>query len=146
MSHSFSKILLHIVFATKNRAHLIPESQLLELHAYISQSIRELGGNCYKVGGITNHVHIAMDCPRTISISKVMENIKSSSSKWLKQGDGGIPNFKWQPGYGAFSLGESQLLTLIRYIENQQKHHKSHSFENEIETISSKYNIPQKEV
>lgn len=144
MSHSLSKILLHVVFATKDRSNLIPKECFSELHAYIAKGVSELNGKAYRVGGISNHVHIAMNLPRSLSIGKMMERIKISSSKWMKEKENGVSNFKWQPGYGVFSLGESQLPILIKYIENQEAHHKTRTFENELKDICIKYNIPEK--
>lgn len=80
MSHSFSKILLHVVFSTKKWAYLIPESRLYQLHSYIAQSVNGSKGKTYKVGGISNHVHIAMSLPKSVSIGQIMERVKTSSS------------------------------------------------------------------
>ncbi len=141
MSHTLSKILVHIVFSTKNRVNSIPECRLESLHSYIAKIVLELGGIPYRVGGITNHIHIAMSLPRTIAISKIMETIKKSSSKWMKEGENAVANFYWQPGYGIFSLGDSQLPKLINYINNQQKHHQKISYDNELKDICIKYKI-----
>lgn len=141
MAQSLSKILLHLVFSTKNRVNLIPEDVNLDLHAYLAGACRALGSEAYRVGGTENHVHIACTLPRTMTVSKLLEEIKKTSSAWIKKRDARCENFSWQAGYGAFSLGQSQLSTLIQYIDNQQEHHKTKTFKEELIELLEKYAI-----
>jgi REP element-mobilizing transposase RayT len=141
MPQSLSNVLLHIVFSTKNRAKLILPEFENELHAYLSDICRANKSNVYKVGGTENHVHIACSLPRTITISSLLEEIKSSSSKWMKSKSPNCSSFAWQSGYGAFSLGQSQLPTLIQYVENQHAHHGKKSFEDELLGFLKLYEI-----
>lgn len=141
MPQSLSKILLHIVFSTKNRRDSIPENISSELHAYLAGACRGQGSEAFRVGGTANHVHIACTLPRTLDVSKLIENIKKSSSIWIKQKDKKCQFFSWQAGYGVFSLGASQLKDVMKYIDNQREHHKKKTFRQEFLDILEKYEV-----
>ena len=141
MPQSLSKILLHIVFSTKDRKDTIPENIRSELHAYLAGACRGQGSEAFRVGGTANHVHIACTLPRTLDVSKLVENIKKSSSIWIKQKDKRCQFFSWQAGYGVFSLGASQLKDVMKYIDNQREHHKKKSFREEFLDILEKYEV-----
>jgi len=141
MAQSLSKILLHLVFSTKNRLKLIPTELTPELRAYLASACKKQGSHAYRVGGTRNHVHIACTLPRTITVACLLEEIKTSSSAWIKKRDPGCGKFAWQAGYGAFSLGQSQLKYLIRYIDEQPAHHRKRSFKEELLTLLQKYEI-----
>ena len=141
MPQSLSQVLLHLVFSTKNRERLIPEAVQPQLYAYLAGICRTHGSEAYRVGGTEDHVHIACTLPRTMPISKLLEEIKKSSSEWIKTQDARCKNFAWQAGYGAFSLGQSQLTSLIRYIDNQRDHHRKRTFQEEFLDLLKKYAI-----
>jgi REP element-mobilizing transposase RayT len=141
MSQSLSKILLHIVFSTKYRAKLILPELEKELHAYLAEICRANKCNAYKVGGTDNHIHIACSLPRTLTVSSLLEEIKTSSSKWMKSKSPKCSSFAWQSGYGVFSLGQPQLTTLVRYIENQHVHHGMKRFEDELLEYFKSYEV-----
>ncbi len=141
MAQSLSKILLHFVFTTKNRSKLILPEFENDLHGYIASICREYKSNAYKVGGTGNHLHLACTLPRTITVSRFMEEIKSSSSKWMKSKSPRCSNFTWQAGYAVFSLGQSQKETIIKYIENQKIHHQKIPFKEELLDLLKKYEI-----
>jgi putative transposase len=141
MAQSLSKILLHIVFSTKGRTKLILPEFEDELHAYIGGICKAVKSNAYKVGGTENHVHIACSLPRTLTVSDLLEEIKRSSSKWMKSKNPRCSLFAWQGGYGAFSFGQSQLTTVVKYIENQRDHHKKQNFENELKELLRLYEV-----
>jgi len=141
MAQSLSKILLHVVFSTKNRARSIPPDLAKPLHAYLAGACRALGSEAYRVGGTEDHVHIACTLPRTLSVSKLLEEIKKSSSAWFKAKDPRCQGFSWQAGYGVFSLGQSQLNTLIHYIDTQLDHHGSRSFQEELLALFKRYEV-----
>ena len=132
MAQSLSKVLLHIVFSTKNRQKTIPKHLRAKLHAYLAGVCRSKGSEAYRVGGTDDHVHIACTLPRTLTMAKLVEEIKKPSSLWMKQQEGGTGQFSWQAGYGIFSLGQSQLPALLRYIDNQEEHHRKKSFKEEL--------------
>ena len=141
MSQSLAKIILHIVFSTKNRADLIPKYLLQEMHAYIASVCRNHGSEAFRIGGTQNHIHIACTLPRTLTVSQLLEEIKKSSSKWIKNRDAPSSEFSWQAGYGVFSLGHSQLDTLIQYIDKQEEHHHQRSFQEELLDLLDRYNL-----
>lgn len=93
-----------------------------------------------QTGGVDNHVHILFSLSRTTTIAEVVEEVKKSSSKWMKT-DGGVKNFSWQSGYGAFSISASQIETVVRYIQNQEEHHRKITFEEEYRKFLEKYKI-----
>ena len=94
-----AKVVLHIVFSTKNREHWIEDSIRPGLHAYLAGACRAVGSKAYRVGGTDNHVHIACTLPRTLTVNKLLEEIKKSSSAWVKKQDGKFRPFAWQAGY-----------------------------------------------
>ena len=141
MAQSLSMVLLHIVFSTHNRQKTIPPHLRSKLHAYLAGVCRAIGAEAFRVGGTDDHVHIACKLPRTLTMAKLVEEIKKPSSSWMKQQEGGTTHFSWQSGYGIFSLGQSQLPTLLRYIHNQQEHHKSNSFKEELLLLFEKYGV-----
>ena len=112
-----------------------------DLHAYLAGTCRALGSEAYRVGGTEDHVHIACTLPRTMTVSKLLEETKKTSSAWFKGHDTRCHDFSWQAGYGAFSLGQSQLPSLIRYIDNQQEHHRTKSFRKELLELLQKYGV-----
>jgi len=142
MAQSLSKILLHLVFSVKNREALIIDSEKDALHSYIAGSCREISGSdAYRVGGTENHIHIACELPRSLTVAELVRKVKVSSSSWYKARPGVPDNFAWQTGYGAFSLGQSQLPTLIRYIERQAEHHQVRSFQEELLDFLNRYKV-----
>ena len=141
MPHSLSKIILHIVFSTKRRQKIIAPEFEKELHAYIAGTIRNLAGNAYRVGGYSDHIHIACTLPRTISVSTLVQEIKSSSSKWTKLQGSRCASFSWQVGYGVFSLGQAQLPSLINYIDGQKEHHRTKPYQEEVREFLSRYEL-----
>ena len=141
MPQSLSKVLLHIVFSTKNRADLIPGSVEAGLHAYLAGACRGQGAEAFRVGGTANHVHIACTLPRIRTVSDLVQQIKQCSSVWMKGPGRGCREFQWQGGYGAFSLGQSQLPSLLAYIDRQEEHHERTTFEEELRALLSRYGV-----
>lgn len=141
MAQSLSQILLHLVFSTKNREPWIDSAIRGKLHAYIAGVCRNLGAEAYRVGGVADHVHIACTLPRTMTVAKLLEEIKKSSSAWIKDESPACKDFAWQGGYGAFSLGQSQLQTLLDYIDNQEEHHRTRSFQEEYLAFLKRYGV-----
>jgi len=141
LAQSLSKILLHLVFSTKDRLDLIPADVAGDLHAYLAGACRSQGSEAFRVGGTANHVHIACTLPRTVPVSALLKEIKQSSSAWMKEKDSRCARFAWQAGYGAFSLGRSQLGAVVRYIDGQEEHHKKRSFKEELLGLLRKYGV-----
>ena len=139
MAQSLAKIVLHLVYSTKNREPWIEDSLRSGLHAYLAGACRAVGSEAYRVGGTNDHVHIACTLPRTLTISKLLEEIKKSSSVWVKNQDDKLRLFAWQAGYGAFSVGASQVPVLLSYIDNQCEHHHSSTFKEEFLNLLNRY-------
>ena len=137
MSQSLSLVVVHIVFSTKNREPLLRSE--IPLHPYLATVARNAGCDCYLVGGVADHVHIALRLSRTITIAKIVEELKTSSSKWLKTH--GLAQFAWQSGYGAFSVGPSDLDALTAYIDKQEQHHRKVSYQDEYRAFLIKYGV-----
>ncbi|MCM8543117.1 MAG: IS200/IS605 family transposase, partial [Lentisphaeraceae bacterium] len=145
MAQSLSKILVHLVFSTKNREPLIKNEFKEELYAYLSGICRKLDTECYRVGGFSDHIHMAIILPRTKALSDIVSSIKASSSKWMNEEKGFSGLFSWQAGYGAFSLGFSQLDSLLNYIDHQEEHHRTNTFKEELLEFFDRYKVEYNE-
>jgi REP element-mobilizing transposase RayT len=141
MAQSLSNVILHLVFSTKNRKPFINIEIEEKLFKYLAATCREIKCTSHKIGGTDDHIHIACSLARTLAISTLVEEIKTSSSKWMKTNGDQYHDFAWQNGYGAFSVGQSQLSDLKHYIANQREHHRRLSFQDEYRQILAKYEI-----
>jgi putative transposase len=131
MPQSLACLLVHIVFSTKNRDPVLDANVRPALHAYLSAIARNVGCEGLRVGGVEDHVHLAVRVSRTITMAQLVEELKTSSTKWLKKRSPQFVDFAWQRGYGAFSVSRSELDRLLHYIDNQVKHHQPRSFRDE---------------
>ena len=141
MSQSLSKILVHIVFSTKNRDNLITPEIENDLFGYIHGIIENNGSKLIIANGTTNHIHLLISFGKKIDIPELVGDIKRDSSKWIKKNGQEFEKFYWQKGYGAFSIGQSQVETVMKYIENQKEHHAEQSFQDEFRIFLKKYEI-----
>ncbi|EKE00689.1 MAG: transposase [uncultured bacterium] len=141
MSQSLSNILIHIVFSTKGRQKLLHEKIRQKLYAYIIGIFKTKSCNYYQLGGVDDHIHISCSLPKTISVSDLIKEIKTSTSIWLKTKDNNLENFHWQTGYGVFSVSPAHLQGLCEYIANQEEHHKVTDFKEEFLGLLNKYKI-----
>ncbi len=140
MPQSIAYNYLHITFSTKYREPLIDEAIEEELFKYIGGICKNLDCNPIKVGGYRDHIHILCVLSRKIALMKLLEEVKSHSSKWIKTKGDKYKNFYWQRGYGSFSVNPAQIDVVIRYIENQAEHHKKKTFQEEYMAFLKKYN------
>ena len=131
MPQSLSKVILHIIFSTKNREPWFDSKVRSRMHAYVGTICRDLGSEFVRVGGVADHVHIVTTLPRTVSQAELIEQIKKTSSKWIKALDAQYRGFFWQRGYGAFSLSPSQLDAVLHYVESQEEYHRTRRFQEE---------------
>lgn len=141
MPQSLSFLLIHIIFSTKDRAPVLDSAVRPALHAYLATVARNSDCECYRVGGVADHVHLAIRLARTVTTANLVEELKTSSSKWLKTQSPALAKFSWQRGYGAFSLGPSDLDALTLYIDSQEEHHKARTFQDEYRAFLAKYEI-----
>ena len=141
MPQSLSNVIVHIVFSTKDRVPFIDKDISAKLNAYLAVVTRDHGCEAYRVGGMPDHVHLAVRLSRTITQADLLQEIKKESSKWIKKQGPDYSQFAWQKGYGCFSISQSQLDQLIAYICNQEKHHKTMTFQDEFRKLLEKYKV-----
>lgn len=146
MPQSLSLVIVHVVFSTKDREPWLTPSIRPRLHAYLAEVARGHGCQAYRVGGVADHVHLALTLPRTMTQSDLVKELKTSSNHWLGRQDSHFANFAWQRGYGFFSIGKSQLPALTDYIDNQEEHHRQRTFQDELRAMLSKYKVDYEEV
>ena len=131
MANTYSQITIHTVFAVKFGENFILKNWRDNLHQYISGIITNKGAKSLSVSGWKDHVHVLFGMPVTTCISDFMSVIKANSSKWINDMQFLKGRFQWQEGYGAFSYSKSQRDVIIKYIMNQEEHHKTQSFKDE---------------
>ncbi len=141
MSQSLSSILVHLVFSTKNREPFITPIIEKELHPYMAKIFRELKSPSLAIDGTSDHVHMLFSLARVITVADLVEELKTSTSKWIKTKGKEFRNFHWQRGYGAFSIGQSNVEVLKRYIRNQKAHHRRVTFQDEYRKFLKLYGI-----
>ena len=141
MPQSLSFNLTHIIFSTKDRYPFIEPKYRQDLYAYLAEIARNHNCECYRVGGVDDHVHLAIRLARTISVSDLVQELKRGSSKWFKSKSNLLSKFAWQRGHGSFSLSPKDLDSLIAYLTNEEKHHQKISFQDEYRKILSKYGM-----
>ena len=139
---SLSYLLVHIILSTENRVPLLEASIRPNLHAYLATVARGLGCECFRVGCVSDHVHLAVRLSRTIAVSKLVEKLKTSSSQWLKTQHPGLHAFAGQRGYAAFSVSPSNTNALIQYITPQEQHHSMRTYQDEYRAFILRYGIP----
>jgi REP element-mobilizing transposase RayT len=131
MANTYTQIHIHAVFAVQNRKSLIQKEWQDELYRYITGIITGNGHKLLQIGGKPDHIHILFGMRPTQSLSDVMQDIKGNSSFWINKKRLLYGKFSWQEGYGAFSYSKSQIDKVVRYIQQQEKHHKKRNFEEE---------------
>jgi putative transposase len=145
MPQSLARILVHLIFSTKNREPFLGLDLQAELHPYLSGVLDNAGCPSIQVGGVEDHVHLLFGLSRTLTVAQVVENVKTSSSKWIKTQGASLGHFYWQAGYGAFSVSQSNAAAVVRYIQNQAEHHRRESFQDEYRKFLQRYQIPYDE-
>jgi REP element-mobilizing transposase RayT len=141
MAHTYTSQLLHCVFSTKERRSYITPDLQERLWPYLGGIARENRMKALAIGGVTDHVHLLLSLPSTLSISKAMQLIKGGSSKWVHDIFPQHQHFGWQEGYGAFSIGISDVARTVHYIETQAKHHQKYDFKAEFVGFLNKHDI-----
>ena len=141
MSQSLSKIYIHLVFSTKGHQRLLEDPVRKELHSYMASILQNWQSPALTIGSVDDHVHILCMLSKNHPIKKIAEEVKKSSSKWLKTKEPIQTDFQWQNGYGAFSVSQSKLETVRQYIDNQENHHRQESFQEEYRRFLKAYNI-----
>ena len=141
MPQSLSKVYVHIVFSTKYRKKLIRNEIKESLFEYIGGICRELECNQIKVGGHEDHIHVLCMLSRKISIMKLLEEVKKSSSRWIKTKGDKYSDFYWQGGYGIFSVNPKDVEIVKNYIKTQEEHHSKQDFKTEFRGFLKKNHV-----
>jgi len=141
MPQSLANIYIHLIFSTKDRRRLLSESVRPEFHAYSATLLANIKCPATIINSVEDHVHILFNLNRTVALSKAVEDVKKSSSKWLKLKAPELAEFSWQAGYGAFSVSASNVQLVREYIEHQAEHHRTKSFQEEYISFLEKHGI-----
>jgi REP element-mobilizing transposase RayT len=145
MSQSLSKNLIHLIYSTKDRAPCFDRDVGPRLWAYQAGILKEWDSPALVIGGVSDHVHALFSLSKNHALAKVIEEVKKGSSKWLKTQASQFRDFHWQAGYGAFSVSESNVQEVRRYIEQQEEHHRVRSFKDEFLAFLERHGIPYDE-
>ena len=137
MGQSLSQLLVHLTFSTKGRHPFITEEIEPQLHAYIAGILKNKDSPAIRINSVPDHIHILFILSKNHALSKVVEDVKKHSSKWIKTK--GIRNFTWQIGYGAFSISRTHIERIKNYVANQKQHHKVKTYKEEVEEIFNEY-------
>lgn len=138
MSHTYFQNVMHVVFSTKERRKMIPAGMKERLWSYTAGICKRQKVFVHAIGGVEDHIHLLLQFPATIAISEAIKKIKANSSGWMSDE---IGRFAWQEGYGAFSVSRSNIAAVIRYIQNQEKHHRKMTFEQEFVALLEKHGM-----
>ena len=138
MSHTYAQNVVHVVFSTKDRRKLIEPDFQPKLRAYVAGICKKTGIHLHAAGGTEDHLHLLMQVPPILSLSKAVATIKSNSSRWANE-EG--HKLTWQQGYGAFSVSASVIPAVDRSIRNQEQHHKKRSFGEEFVALLKKHGV-----
>jgi REP element-mobilizing transposase RayT len=141
MAHTYTCLLYHVVFSTKDRRKQIPENIQSRLWSYMGGIARTNNFKALAVGGVEDHCHLLLSLPPTITVAKAVQLIKAGSSKWMHE-EVGRRLFVWQESYGANTIGVSQIPNTILYVQNQLEHHKRHTFDEELASIIKRHSLP----
>jgi putative transposase len=139
MSHSYVQNVVHIVFSTKDRRRLITAELKPRLWAYVYGVCKDAGIRVHAIGGTSDHIHVLIQIPAHLPTAKIVNLIKVNSSRWVtKQG----ARFSWQEGYALFSVSSSVVPRVVRYIHEQEVHHRSRTFDEEFLALLKKHGVP----
>ena len=141
MAHTYTSLLIHVIFSTSGRAPLLTGEMRPEVHAYLGGILRELDAIPIAIGGTADHLHLLTRLPADLAISDCLRIVKANSSRWVKVRWPQRRHFAWQGGYGAFSVSESSRAAVIRYIRDQAQHHRRTSFQDEFLTLLKKHRV-----
>ncbi|MGH9871704.1 MAG: IS200/IS605 family transposase [Pyrinomonadaceae bacterium] len=141
MANTFSQIYIQTVFAVSNRMSLIKPAFKEDLYKYLTGIVKNQKQKLISINGMPDHLHILIGLRPSMALADLVREIKADSTNFINQNKFVHGRFSWQEGYGAFSYGHSQLDTIIRYIQNQEKHHSRQSFKAEYLTLLRKFDI-----
>ncbi|MFW6145812.1 MAG: IS200/IS605 family transposase [Planctomycetota bacterium] len=138
---AYTKLIYHIVFSTKERRPFLQDEALPEVRAYIGGALRDQSAHPVAVGGMADHLHLAVIARPTTRLSDLMREVKANSSKSIQGRFPTLKVFAWQDGYSAFSVSESVLPDVVKYIQGQQAHHKKQTFQEELLALLARHGV-----
>ena len=141
MAHSYISCLMHCVFSTSQRQKFISQDLQRRLWPFMGGIARENNWKTLAIGGVEDHVHLLLSLPATTPIAKAIQVIKGGSSKWVHENFPERRDFAWQEGYGAFSVGVSQIEATVHYIQTQREHHRKRTFAEEFLSFLKRHGI-----
>ena len=141
MPQSLARLHAHLIFSTKNRGDILTDNIRESLHRYMATVLQNLGCAPILINSVEDHVHILFDLARTVTMSETVEDVKKSSSKWIKSQGPEFANFAWQAGYGAFAVSESNVPEVRDYIARQKEHHRKTSFQDEYRAFLKRHGV-----
>lgn len=139
MPQSLANILVHAIWSVKERRPLIADNVRGGLHGYMSGILKNIESPALIINSVADHVHALCQLSKKLAACKLVEEVKKSSSKWMKEQ--GVLDFAWQNGYGFFSVSQSNLPAVRRYIEGQAEHHKQRDFKSEFRVFRKRHNV-----
>ena len=141
MGHTYSNNLFHIIYSTKGRSGLLSDRIRDEFHRYVTGIVKNLNCSLVKINSVEDHAHLLCKIKPSIAVSDFVNKVKTNSSRWINDHFELPYKFQWQSGFSSFSVSESACESVIRYIDNQQEHHKLVTFEEELKTFLDKHGI-----
>ena len=141
MPQSLARLHLHLIFSTKNRERLLTDAIRADLHAYMATVLQNFGCPPVLINSVADHVHILFELARTVTVSAAVDEVKKSSSKWIKTQGPEFAGFAWQAGYGAFAVSESNVPAVRQYIGGQAEHHRQKTFQEEYRAFLERHNL-----
>ena len=139
MPSTYTSLHYHFVFGTKNREPMITPAIREKLYRYVGGVLARHRGVLIEIGGMPDHVHILAGLPASLSVSQAMKAVKGAASRWVSEELGEV--FGWQPGYAAFTVSESQMPRVRRYIQRQPEHHRNLSFHDEVRRLLERHHV-----
>jgi REP element-mobilizing transposase RayT len=141
MPQSLARLHLHLIFSTKHRERWLTDAVRSPLHAYMATVLQNINCPPVLINSVEDHMHILFELARTVSVSEAVEEVKKSSSKWIKTQGTGLAGFSWQAGYGVFAVSESNVPAVREYVANQQEHHRKKSFQEEYRAFLERHQV-----
>jgi len=139
MPQSLANILIHVIWSTKERRPLISDTVRPSMHGYMAGILKNIESPALIINSVTDHAHLLCQLSKNVAACKLVEEVKKSSSKWMKEQ--GIADFAWQNGYGVFSVSQPNVDAVRKYIEDQPEHHRKRDFKDEFREFCQKYNV-----
>lgn len=141
MAGKHISLLVHFTWSTARREPWLEANMHDDLYAYIGGIMNNKKAKLISAGGMFDHVHLFASLPSTISVADFVNAVKSNSSRWLHESFSQLRNFAWQEGYGAFSVSKSEQQSVVKYISNQEEHHRKRTFKEELITLLDKHEV-----